>query len=59
MNNLARKEIIDQVHFFSPSDEEPTSRSNSVTEVLHHVGMDYREFVRESVKSMQRTSSFD
>ena len=37
MNNLARKEVIDQVPFASALDDEPGSRFKSVTEFLDHV----------------------
>jgi transposase-like protein len=47
MNNIARKEVIDQVRFVCPLDEEPTSRFNSVTEFLDHVEVGFREFVRQ------------
>jgi len=46
MDNLARKEVIDQVPFGSPLDDEPGSRFKSVTEFLDHVEMGVRDFVR-------------
>jgi putative transposase len=50
MSNLARKEVIDQVPFGSPLDDEPTSRFKSVTEFLDHVEMGVRDFVRQMLQ---------
>ena len=44
MSNLARKVVIDQVPFGSPSDDEHTSRFKSVTKFLDQVEMGLREF---------------
>jgi putative transposase len=49
MNNLARKEVIDQVPCVSRLHEE-TSRFKSVTEFLDHVEMGVRDFVREMLQ---------
>ena len=49
MNNLTRKEVIDQVPCTSRLDES-TSRFKSVTEFLDHVEMGVRDFVRQMLQ---------
>ena len=53
MNNLARKEVIDQVPCTSRLDE-TTSRFKSVTEFLDHVEMGVRDFVRQMLARIRR-----
>jgi hypothetical protein len=50
MNNLARKEDIDQVPFVSALDDEPASRFKNVTEFLDHVETGVRDFVRQMLQ---------
>jgi putative transposase len=49
MNNLARKDVIDQAHCTRPLDE-TTSRFKSVTEFLNHVEVGVRDFVRQMLQ---------
>jgi hypothetical protein len=51
MNNLARKEAIDQVPFTSSlNDDSTTAGFKSVTEFLDHVETGVRDFVRQMLQ---------